>query len=157
MRESIQKLVRVGATSPRFVGLQRHVLTFLIAPTIQSHEMWNFWQEWEVGKFEGSPMLRQEPKRFLECMCKIHIGPFLVYPAIGSIPDTTIDYTATTDPYSTFVTAYISPQRHNRKLVQATTVRESALNMLSWKDQRSTREQLELKGQSGSIEDWKSI
>ena len=75
-------------------------------------------------------MLRQEPKLFLECMRKIHIDPFLVYPAIGAIPYITIDYTATSDPYSTFVTAHFSAQRHNRKLVQATTVRESALNML---------------------------
>jgi len=28
--------------------------------------------------------------------------------------------------------------------------------MLSWKDQRNTREQLELKAQSGCIEDWKA-
>jgi len=52
VRESIRKLVRVGATCPRFVGLQPHVLTFLIAPTIQSHGIWNLWQEWEVGKLE---------------------------------------------------------------------------------------------------------
>jgi len=55
MRESIRKLLRVGATSPRFVRVQSRVLMFLIAPTIQSHEIWNLRQEWGVGKFEGSP------------------------------------------------------------------------------------------------------
>jgi len=116
-----------------------------------------------VGKFEGSPnaearaiAVARVDAMFLERMRKIHIGPSLVYPAVGAVPDITIDYFATSDPYSTFMTAHFSPQQHERKLVQATTVRESALNMLSWKDQRSTGEQLELKGQSGSIKDWKA-
>jgi hypothetical protein len=39
MHESIQKLVR--PTSRRSVRLQTHVLTFLVALTIQSHEIWN--------------------------------------------------------------------------------------------------------------------
>jgi len=124
--------------------------------------MWNLWQEWEVGKFEGSPnaearaiVVARVDAMFLERMRKIHIGPSLVCRAVGEVPDITIDYPATSDPYSIFMTSHFSPQQHERKLVQATTVRESALNMLSWKDQRSTGEQLELKGQSGSIEDWK--
>jgi len=131
MRESIRKLVQVGATPPRFVGLQPHVLTFLVAPTTQSHKIWNLW---EVGKFEGSPNAEARAKAvarvdamFLERMRKIHIGPPLVYPAVDTAPDIAIDYTATSDPYSTFVTAHFSPQQHERKLVQATTDRESAL------------------------------
>jgi len=85
-----------------------------------------------------------------------HIGPSLVYPAVGAVPHLTIDYTATSDSYSTFANAHFSPQQYERKMVQATKVQESALHMPSWKEQRNTREQLELKAQSGSIEDWKA-
>jgi len=154
------KVFWVGVTSPGFVGLQPHILTFLIAPAIQSHEIWNLWQEWN-GKVRGSPNAGARAKpvarvdaTFLERMRRIDIGPSLVYPAVGSVADITIGYTATSDPSSTFVTAHFSPQQHERRLIQATTVRASALNMLSWKDQRNTREQLELKVQSGFIEDW---
>jgi len=137
MRESIRKLVRVGATSPRFVRLQSRVLMVLIVPTIQSHEIWNSWQEWEVGKFEGSPNAEARAKAvarvdatFLKRMHKIHIGPSLVYSAVGTVPNFIIDYIAASDPYSTFVAAHFSPQQHGWTLVQATMVRESALNML---------------------------
>ena len=116
-----------------------------------------------MGKFDCSPnaearaiAVARVEAMFLEHMRKIHIGLSLVYRAVGAVPDITIDYPTTSDPYSTFMTSHFSPQQHERKLIQATTVRESALNMLSWKDQRSTGEQLELKGQSGSIEDWKA-
>ena len=116
---------------------------------MQSRKIWNLWQEWD-GKVRSSPYAEARAKAvarvdamFLERMRRIHIGLSLVYPAVGAAPDITIDYTATSDPYSTFVTAHFSPQQHERKLVQATTVRESALTMLSWKDQRSTREPLE--------------
>lgn len=74
----------------------------------------------------------------------------------GAPHQITIDYTATSDSYSTFVTAHFPPQDYEKKLVQATKIRESALHMLSWKDQNITREQLELKAQRGSIEDWKA-
>ena len=84
-----------------------------------------------MGKFEGSPNAEARAKAvarvdamFLELMRKIHIGPSLVYPAVDTVPDITMDYTATGDPYSTFVTAHFSPQQHERKLAQATTVRE---------------------------------
>ena len=68
----------------------------------------------------------------------------------GAPHQITIDYTATSDSYSTFVTAHFPPQDYEKKLVQATKIRESALHMLSWKDQNITREQLELKAQRGS-------
>jgi len=55
-----------------------------------------------------------------------------------------------------FRAAHFPPQQYERKLVQATKARESALRMLSWKEQKITREQLELKAHSGSIEDWKA-
>jgi len=41
---------------------------------------------------------------FPERMRQILIGPSLVYPVVGAIPHITIDYTATSDSYSTFVT-----------------------------------------------------
>jgi len=53
MRESVQKLVR--PIPRRAVGLQPHVLTFLIAPTMKSDEIWRLWQEWEMGTIGGSP------------------------------------------------------------------------------------------------------
>jgi hypothetical protein len=93
---------------------------------------------------------------FLDRMRQIHIGPSLIYPAVGAVPNITIDYTVTSDSYSTFVTAHFPPQQYDRKLVQETEARESALHILSWKEQGNTREQLELKAQSGSIEDWKA-
>jgi len=130
---------------------------------MQSHEIWNLWQEWEMGKIEGlqnagaiAEAVAAVDAMFLERMRQIHIGPSLVYPTVDAVPDITIDYTATSDSYSTFVTAHFPPQQYERKLVQATKVRESALRMLSWKEQKITREQLELKAQSGSIEDWKA-
>ena len=89
-------------------------------------------------------------------MRQVHIGPSLVYPAVGQSPHITIDYTATGDSYSTFLTAHFPPHQYERKLVQATKVRESALHMLSWKEQKITRKQLELKAQSGSVKDWKA-
>ena len=87
-----------------------------------------------MGEFEDSPNAEAGAKAvarvdvmFLERMGKIHIGPSLVRTAVGVVPDITVDYTVTIDPYSTFVTAHFSPQQHERKLVQATTDRESAL------------------------------
>ena len=50
------------------------------------------------------------------------------------------------------MTAHFPSQRYGRKLVQATKIRDSALH--TCKAQRNTCEQLELKAQSGSIEDW---
>ena len=46
-------------TFRRSVHLQRHVLTLLIAPTIQNHEIWNLWKEWE-----------REDRRFTRCRGK---------------------------------------------------------------------------------------
>jgi len=116
-----------------------------------------------VGKIEDSPNAEARAEAvaivdgmFLERMRQIHIGSSLVYPASGVVSNITIDYTTTSDSYSTFVTAHFPPQQYERKLVQATKARESALRLLSWKEQKSTREQLELKAQSGSIEDWKT-
>jgi len=143
------------------VRLELHVLKCLITPTIQSHEIWNLWQEWEVEKIEGlqnaearAEAVTRVDAMFLERMRRIHIGSSLVYPTIDAVPHIAIDYTATSDSYSTFVTAHFPPQQYERKLVQAVKVRESALHMLSWAEQRTTREQLELKAQGGSIEDW---
>ena len=73
--------------------------------------------------------LRYRCKEWTRCswnVCAIHIGPSLVYPAVDQVPHITIDYTATSDSYSTFVTAHFPPQQY------ATEVRESALHMLSW-------------------------
>ena len=75
---------------------------------------------------------------------------------VNAVPHASIDYNTTSDSYSTFVTAHFPPQQYERKLVQATKVRESALRMLSWKEKNITREQLELKAQSGSVEDWRA-
>ena len=163
-RESIRKLVGVGAAhASKVCAPITHVLTFLIAPIMQSHEIWNLWQEWEMDKIEGlqNPEERAEAvarvdAMFLERMRQIHIGPSLVYPTVYTVPYITIDYTTTSDSYSTFVTAHFPPQQYERKLVQATKVRESALRMLSWKEQKISREQLELKAQNGSVEDWKA-
>jgi len=63
---------------------------------------------------------------FLERVRQIHIGPSLVYPAVGAVPHIAIDYTATSDSYLTFATAHLIP---------ATEARESALHMPSWKEQ----------------------
>jgi len=52
MREIIRKMVQAHIS--RSVRPLPHVLTFLITPTIQSHEIWNLWPKWEVGKIEGS-------------------------------------------------------------------------------------------------------
>jgi len=75
--------------SPRSVRPQPYVLTFLIAPTLQSHEIWNLWQEWEVGKIEGSPNAEARAEAvarvnamLLERMRQIHIGSSPVYPYI---------------------------------------------------------------------------
>ena len=57
---------------------------------------------------------------FLERMRQTHIGSSLVCPAVGAAPNTTIDYTPTSDSYSTFVTAHFPPQQYERKLIQAT-------------------------------------
>jgi hypothetical protein len=87
------------------VRLQAHVLTFLIAPIIQSHEVWDLWQEWEVGTIEGPPRTEAVVRvdtMFLERMRRIHIGSCLVYSAVGAVPNISIDYTATGDSYSTF-------------------------------------------------------
>ena len=78
---------------------------------------------------------------FLERMRRIHIGTSLVYPTVGVVSHITIDYTATGDSHSTFVTTHFPPQQYERKLVQETKVRAFALHMLSWKDRRNTREQ----------------
>ena len=111
----------------------------------------------EMGKIEGvqNPEARAEARvdaMFLERMRQIHIGPSLVYPTVGAVPHITIDYTATSDSYSTFVTAHFLPQQYEQKLVQATKVRESALRMLSWKEQRS----LASSSSSSAVEDWKA-
>jgi len=113
MRESIQKLVR----------LQSHILTFLIAPTIQGHDVWNLWQEREVGKIEGSPNTKARAEAVvrvdampLKRMRQSCIGPSLVYPAVGAVSHITIDYTATSDSYSIFVTARLPPQQYERKI-----------------------------------------
>ena len=89
---------------------------------MQSHEIWNLWQEWEMGKFEGlqnPEAVARVDTMFLEHMCQIHIGPS---PTVHAVPHITIDYTATSDSYSTFVTAHFPPQQYERKLVQATKV-----------------------------------
>jgi hypothetical protein len=67
-----------------------------------------------------------------------------------------MDYTMTSDSYSTVVTAHFLPRQYERKLVQATKVLESASHVLTWKGQRNPGERLELKAQSDSIEDWKA-
>jgi len=113
-------------------------------------------EEWEVGKFGVSPNAEAGAKAVarvdamaLERIRKIHIGPSPVYPAVDDVPDITIDYTVTSDSYSTFVTAHFSPQRHERKLAQATTDRESALMEKSqppW--QRKSRRATPLDGPS---------
>lgn len=163
-RENIRKLVGVGSAHiSKVCASAIHVLTFLTAPIMQSHEIWNLWQEWEMGKIEGlqnaeakTEAIATMDAMFLERMRQTHIGPSLVSLTIDAVPHITIDYTATSDSYSTFVTAHFPPQQYERKLVQATKIRESALRMLSWKEQRITREQLEVKAQSGSIEDWRA-
>jgi len=53
---------------------------------------------------------------FLERMYQIYIGPSLVYPAVCAVPHITIDYTATSDSYSTFVTVHFPPQQYERKI-----------------------------------------
>ena len=105
-------------------------LDILIAPAIQSHEIWNLWQEWEVGKIKYSPNAEARAEAvarvdamFPERMHQIHIGPSLVYLAVGAVSHITIDYTATSESYSTFVTAHFPAQQYERKLVQAIKVR----------------------------------
>jgi hypothetical protein len=87
-----------------------------------------------VGKIEGLPntearaeAVARVDSMFLEGMRQINIGPSLIYLAIGAAPHITIDYTATSDSYSAFVTAHFPPQQYERKLVQAPKVQESAL------------------------------
>jgi len=65
---------------------QAHVLAFSIAPTIQSHKIWNLWQEWEVGKIEGSPNAEARAEAvarvdamFLERIRQIRIGPSSIF------------------------------------------------------------------------------
>ena len=99
---------------------------FLITPTIQRHEIWNLCQEWEVRIIDSLPNAEERAEAvarvdtmFLERMRQIHIGPSLVYPVVGQVPHITIDYTATSDSYSTLVTAHFPPRQYERKLVQA--------------------------------------
>jgi len=127
---------------------------FLIAPTLQSHEIWCSRQEWEVGKIEGSSntgarveLVARVDAMFLERMRQTHISPYLVYPAVGAVLHLTIDYTATSYSYSPLVNAHFPPQQYKRKMAQAAKVRETALHVLSWKEQRNTREQLDLKAE----------
>ena len=117
MLESIQKLVR--PTSRMSVCLQPHVLTFLIAPTIQSRikarvgtgDNRGFTKC--VGRSRSCCKSRRDvPER----MRQIHVGPSLVYPAVDAVPHVTIDFTATSDSYPTFVTAQFPPQRGLRLL-----------------------------------------
>jgi hypothetical protein len=100
------------------VRLQPHVLTLLIAPTVQSHEVWNLWQEWEVGEIGGLPSaearaeaVARVDEMFPERMRQIHIGLSLVYPGVDLVPYITIDYTATSNSYSPVVTAHFPSQQ----------------------------------------------
>jgi len=69
----------VWLTSQGLCTLLPHVLSFLIAPTIQSHEIWNLWPKWEAGKIEGSPSAEAGgPKRLYERIHETHIVSSLV-------------------------------------------------------------------------------
>jgi hypothetical protein len=65
-----------------------------------------------VEKVEGLPnaearaeAVARVDEMFPERMRQIHIGPSPVYPGVGPLPNITIDYTATSNSYSPFVTA----------------------------------------------------
>jgi len=55
-------------------------------------------------------------------MRQIHIGQSLVYLAVGAVPHITIDYTATSDSYPTFVTAHFPPQQYEWRIGALETV-----------------------------------
>jgi hypothetical protein len=163
-RKNIEKLVQIGvAHISRVCAPHEPHHNVLFNFTLQSHEVWNLWKDWEVGKIEAlqnaeakANAVARVDEIFLERTRQIHIGSYLVYSTVDSIPQVTIDYRATNDSYSNFVTTHFPDEHYEEKLDQSIEIRKSALQMLSWKAQKITREQLELKAQSGSIEDWKA-
>jgi len=83
-----------------------------------------------VGKIDGSPnaearveAVAKVDAMFLERMRQTHIGPSLVYLAEGAVLHLTIDYTATSDSYSTLVNAHFPPQEYERTMVQKSRIR----------------------------------
>jgi hypothetical protein len=118
MREPIRKLDQVGAAH---ISRVCAAITLCFDVFNRSHDTeprnMELWPEWEVGKIEGLPntearaeAVARVDSMFLEGMRQINIGPSLIYLAIGAVPHITIDYTATSDSYSTFVTAHFPPQ-----------------------------------------------
>ena len=85
--------------------------------------------KWERSSVHQIP--RHEPKLLQEwtrCSWNVasrSVSVRLVYSTVDAVSHITI-YTATSDSYSTCVTAHFSPQRYEWELVQATEVRESA-------------------------------
>jgi len=83
----------------------------------------------------GAEAVARVDAMFLERMRQIHIGPSLVYPAVGAVPHITIAlqyYTATRGPYLTLVTAHCPPGTSNRGV-------RLRLTMPSWKEQKTAR------------------
>ena len=70
-----------------------------------------------MRKNEDSPTARARAEAvaevdamFLEHTRQVYISRSLVYPAVGAVPNITIDYTLTSGSYSTFITAHLPPQ-----------------------------------------------
>jgi hypothetical protein len=163
-RKNIEKLVQIGIDHISRVCAphkRHHDVLFIF--TFQSHEVWNLWKDWEVGKIKASQndeakanAVARVDKKFLERMTQTHVGSYLVYSTVDSIPHVTIDYDATNGFYSNFVSSHFLNKHYEKKLAQSIEIRGSSVRRLSWKAQKITRKQLELKAQSGSIEDWKA-
>src|SRR5260221_10974128 len=92
-RESIQKLVKVGAAHiSKVCAPANPYVDVLITFPLQSHELWNLWQEWEMGRIEGllnmearAEVVARVDAMFLERMRQIHIGASLEYPAVNGL------------------------------------------------------------------------
>jgi len=155
MRESSRKLVR--CTFPRSERLRLHILTLSIALTIQSHKIARVGSGKDRGFTKCGGKSRgccKSGRGVLEHVRQIHIGSSIVHPAVCAVPHIIIDYTATSDSYTALVTAHFPPQHCERKLVQATKVRESPCTRPRGKIKGAFASSLNTK--FSSIEDWKA-
>ena len=114
MRKTIRELVRVGVAH---ISKVRASILPCFDVFNRSHDTGQqnieLMGSGESGKDRGFTKCRGKSrsccKERMRCswnVCAIHIGPSLVYLAVGQVTHITVDYTATSDSYSTFVTAH---------------------------------------------------
>jgi hypothetical protein len=122
VRESIRQLVRVhiskvcAPTTPCFDVFNRSYHTEPRNMELSRNGKWGILRAHREPKSRGKSRscceaVARMDATFLERMRQIHIGPPRVYPAVGAMPNISIDYTVTSDFYSTFVTAHFLPRQ----------------------------------------------